>query len=225
MAAGAIIALMGVAGCGAAAHPVPRLNGPFGRGGPFAAGPAAASHASPASGPGERAVKVDGSTAMDGFRGMPWLLALGAGVGASAPSAVRPGTGTPADAAAGFYQAFYTQRFTAACGFVAPGQRAGCPARLRGSRGSTDALRIPAIGFSVVKGARALVTMTGTLCRAGGGCIGQRNPRWIFGNSYTFDQLWALTAGDGGNPLTVTPLIMDAGRWYVDLTAAVPVPG
>ena len=277
MAAGAVVAvvaLTGVAGCGAAgsggaagagpgagANGALGFNGPFGLGGPFAGGPfaggritgdgnsgagvtggensgggitggensgagitgggmGAAGLAGTASGKGRGAVKVDGSTALDGVAGLPWLFALGAGVRATAPHAVRPGTSSPADAAAGFYQAFYDQRFTAACDYVAPARRAGCPVLLRESGGSADALRTPAIGFTVVKGAQALVTMTGVLCRAASGCVGQHDPHWIFDGSYTFDQLWALTAGAGGNPLTVTPLTMDAGHWYVDLDAA-----
>jgi hypothetical protein len=270
MAAGAVIALAGIAGCGgggpvgatgaggvtgqsvaAAANGALGLNGPFGRGGPFegggigaagragtagtrgtagtgggksgtaaASGPAGRSEDKVAGRAGGSEVKVGGSAAMDGVEGMPWLFALGAGVSASAPQTVRPGTGSPADAATGFYQAFYGQRFAAACDYVAPAQRSGCPARLRGSAGSADALRTPAIGFAVVKGGQALVTMTGALCRAASGCIGQQDPHWVFDNSYTFGQLWARTAGAGGNPLTVTPLTRDAGRWYVDLTAA-----
>jgi hypothetical protein len=229
----------------AAANGALGLNGPFGPGGPFeggrigaagrastpstaggaggstaASGPTARSEGKVTGGAGGSKVKVGGSAALDGVKGMRWLFALGAGVSASAPQAVRPGTGSPADAAAGFYQAFYDQRFAAACDYVAPAQRPGCPARLRGSAGSADALRTPAIGFAVVKGGQALVTMTGALCRAASGCIGQQNPHWVFDNSYTFGQLWALTAGAGGNPLTVTPLTRDAGRWYVDLTAA-----
>ena len=292
MAAGAVVAvvaLTGVAGCGAAgsggaagagpgagANGALGFNGPFGLGGPFEGGGitgggasgggitgggitgggtsgggitgagnsgagitgggtsgagitgggnsgggiGAAGLAGTASGKSRGAVKVDGSTALDGVAGLPWLFALGAGVRATAPHAVRPGTSSPADAAAGFYQAFYDQRFTAACDYVAPARQAGCPVLLRASSGSADALRTPAIGFTVVKGAQALVTMTGVLCRAASGCVGQHDPHWIFDSSYTFDQLWALTAGAGGNPLTVTPLTKDAGRWYVDLDAA-----
>jgi hypothetical protein len=226
MAAGAVIALVGIAGCGAAANPAPAFNGPYGRGGPFAAGQAgAAGPAGPAGGKSGHAVRVDGSVALDGVTGLPWLFALGAGVQVSAPSTVRAGTGTPADAAAGFYQAFYAQRFPQACGYVVPAQRPGCPARLRGSRGRADVLRTAAIGFAVEKGDQALVTMTGALCRAAAGCAGQQDPGWIFANSRTFDQLWAMTAANGGNPLTVTPLTRDAGHWYVDLTAAAPVAG
>lgn len=215
MAAGAVIALFGIAGCGAAAHPAPAFNGPYGRGGPFAAGTARAA----ASGDRGPAVQVGGSTALDGVTGLPWLFAIGAGVQVSAPATARAATDTPADATAGFYQAFYAQRFPQACGYVAPAQRAGCPARLRGA-GGADVLRVPAIGFVVQKADQALVTMTGVLCRPVAGCLGQQNPGWIFADSRTFDQLWALTGANGGNPLTVTPLVSDAGQWYVDLAAA-----
>jgi hypothetical protein len=153
---------------------------------------------------------------------MSWLPALGSGVNASAPQAVRPGTDSPADAAAGFYDAFYDQRFPAACGYVAPAGRARCPVLLRESGGSADSLLSPAIGFVVVKGTQALVSMTGLLCRSGTSCVGQHNPHWAFSSPATFGQLWALTAREGGNPLTVTPLTQVAGRWYVDLTPSAP---
>lgn len=220
------------------------LNGPYGLEGPFegsgdaaaeklsadAAGAAGtllggtstagvagtAGWAKPSGGTSGVAVRVDGSTALDGVIGMPWLFALGPGVNASAPQSVQPGTNSPADAAAGFYDARYTQRFATACEYVTPAQQPGCPVLLRESSGA-DSLHNAAIGFVVIKGTEALVTMTGLLCRAASDCAAQHNAHWIFGYSYTFDRLWALTAGAGGNPLTVTPLARVAGRWYVNL--------
>jgi hypothetical protein len=236
----AIIALIGIAGCGASgsnravrSDATLAFNGPYGIGGPFE-GLGAAGKALGGTSPvrvggsltrvggslarvGGAAVQVGGSTALEGKAGMPWLFALGPGVSASAPESVQPGTDSPADAAAGFYDAFYAKRFAAACDYVAPAQQANCPALLRKSSGSADSLDTPAIGFVVIKGNEALVTMTGLLCRTGTGCVGQHNAHWIFGASHTFDQLWSLTASQGGNPLTVTPFTKIAGRWYLDL--------
>jgi len=242
------VAGCGVAGSSGAtgANAALGLNGPYGLRGPFEGNWAAGAEnvgvgatgtadtllggtgtarlsgtAGPANGSGGKSggtVRVDGSTALDGVHGMPWLFALGAGVSAGAPASVQPGTSSPADAAAGFYDAFYAQRLTAACGYVAPAQQANCPVLLRESGGSADSLHSPAIGFVVIKGTEALVTMTGLLCHATAGCSAQHNAHWIFGASCTFDRLWALTAREGGNPLTVTPLTQVAGRWYVDLT-------
>ena len=172
---------------------------------------------------GASAVQVGGSTALEGRVGMPWLFALGPGVSASAPESVQPGTDSPADAAAGFYDAFYARRFAAACDYVAPAQQANCLALLRKSGGSADSLDSPAIGFVVVKGNEALVTMTGLLCRTATGCVGQHNAHWIFLTSRTFDQLWSLTTSQGGNPLTVTPFTNVAGRWYLDLRPSASV--
>lgn len=220
------------------------LNGPFGLGGPFEGPPAAgtasggllggadataghgtAGHATAglansSDGRPGVTVQVSGSTALVGARGLPWLVPLGYGVGVTAPLSVRPGTDSPADAAAGFYDAFYEQRFGAACGYVVPWEQASCPVLLRESAGSADTLHTPAIGFQVVKGSRALVTMTGLLCRTATGCVGQHNTHWIFGMYYSFDTLWTLTARHGGNPLTVTPFTEVAGRWYLDLKPA-----
>jgi hypothetical protein len=253
LAAGAVIALFCIAGCGAAApggadaaataNQGLGFNGPYGPGGPFerhrpvpaaSAGPAgssgtllggtsvpavsaAAGFANAASGKQETAVRVGGSTALEGARTLPWLTALGPGVSVSAPLSVQPGTDSPADAAAGFYDAFYARRLATACDFVPPAQRAGCPALLRASSGSADTLDSPAIGFVVTKGDEALVTMTGLLCRAAGGCVAQHDAHWSFGMSYAFGTLWSLTARDGGNPLTVTPFRKVAGRWYLAL--------
>src|SRR6185437_15857699 len=103
MAAGAVITLVGIAGCGAADNPAPAFNGPYGRGGPFVA--SAARPAAPATGTGTGghgpAVQVGGSTALDGVTGLPWLFAIGAGVEVSAPATVRAAADTPADATAG----------------------------------------------------------------------------------------------------------------------------
>ncbi len=126
-----------------------------------------------------RVVRVDGSTALERNR-VPWLTALGAGVSVNAPRSVRPGTDSPADAAAGFYQAFYGRRLPAACGYVVPAQRAGCAGRLGAASGRAGSLRSPAIGFVVTKGAVAIVTMTGLVCGANGttagNCLGQHDP-------------------------------------------------
>jgi hypothetical protein len=254
MAAGAIIALFCIAGCGAAgpvradaaatANNGLGFNGPYGLGGPFEgrqAAPAASGGAAGSSGTllggtsapavsataglanassGKKGlvVQVGGSTALEGIRALPWLVVLGAGVSVSAPLSVQPGTDSPADAAAGFYDAFYEQRFATACHFVPPAQRASCPVLLRESTGSADTLYNPAIGFVATTGHRALVTMTGLLCRPAGGCVGQHNAHWSFGMSYSFGKLWSLTARDGGNPLTLTPFVQVAGHWYLDLT-------
>jgi hypothetical protein len=231
LAAGAIIALIGIAGCGASgsnrtvgSDATLAFNGAYGPGGPFeglgAAGKAPGDPARVGRSTvqvGVSPVQVGGSTALEGVAGLRWLFALGPGVSASAPESVQPGTDSPADAAAGFYDAFYAKRFAAACDYVAPAQQANCPALLRKSGGSADSLDSPAIGFVVTKGNEALVTMTGLLCRAATGCIAQHNAQWIFGDSYTFDQLWSLTASQGGNPLTVTPFTKVAGHWYLDL--------
>jgi hypothetical protein len=230
---GAIIALIGIAGCGASgsnrtvrSDATLAFNGPYGLGGPFeglgAAGKALGDTArvgrsSSTVQVGGPPVQVGGSTALAGAAHLRWLFALGPGVSASAPESVQPGTESPADAAAGFYDAFYAKRFAAACDYVTPAQRANCPALLRESRGSAESLDSPAIGFVVTKGSEALVTMTGLLCRAATGCIAQHNAHWIFGDSHTFDQLWSLTASQGGNPLTVTPFTKVGGRWYLDL--------
>ena len=144
MAASAVIALVGIAGCGAAGS-----SSAIGASASGVTGTAGLANTT--SGKGWSTGKVDGSTALEGAAGLPWLSALGAGVSASAPRAVRPGTDSPADATAGFYDAFYDQRFPAACGYVAPAQRAGCPVLPRESGGSADALRSAAIGFGSLK--------------------------------------------------------------------------
>ena len=164
--------------------------------------------------------RVYGSTALNGSHKVPWLAALGYGVSVSAPQTVSPGTATPGDAEAGFYDAFYTGRLAVACRYVVPAQRGRCAASLRGSLAAAGSLRNAAVGFVVAKGDLAIVTMTGLVCggrAAPAGCLGQRDPAYVFGYAVTFETLWARVEADGGNPLTATPLRRVAGRWYVDL--------
>ena len=170
-------------------------------------------------------VRVDGSVALEGEGArVPWLATIGAGVSVDAPRSVRAGSATPAEAATGFYQAFFGRRLADACGFVAPAQRAGCPVRLAAASGGAGSLRRSAIGLVVTKGAAALVTMTGVVCAPNGTppshCIGQYDPQWVFGHDYPFDELWDRIAQHGGNPLTATPFQRVAGHWYLDLTPA-----
>jgi hypothetical protein len=242
----ALAVLAAITGCGGtgpdaavAADATTAVNGPYGAGGPFAtaaaagaaaaastatATPAATGTAGLASTTGRTraaVVRVDGSTALYGSHTVSWLTSLGFGITVSAPLTVRAGTASPADAAAGFYDAFYAGRLAAACGYAVPGPRAQCAAALARARAAAGTLRNAATGFVVAKDTEALVTMTGLVC--GGradpnGCLGQEDPAWIFENDPAFDTLWARIAREGGNPLTATPLRQVAGHWYVDLT-------
>ena len=225
------------------------LNGPYGVGGPFAtvspvgtAAPArtaapgvtvtpavsvtraVAGSGAVAGSAGRAGARVDGSTALSGSHKVPWLAALGYGVNVSAPQTVHPGTATPGDAEAGFYDAFYGRRPAAACGYAVPGERSRCAASLRSALAAAGSLRNAAVGFVVMKGDEAIVTMTGLVCggrTAPAGCLGQPDPAWVFGNAVTFDALWARIARAGGNPVTATPLRRVAGHWYVDLSLPV----
>ena len=247
LAAVALAATAALAGChggpavAAATVAAGPVNGPYGAGGPYAAGPSqhsASQHSAsqhtggqqavaisaPAGGGrdarGPAAVRVGGSIQLNQSRGIWWLPELGAGVSATAPATVRPGTASAADAEAGFYDTFYAGRMTAACGYVVPGERAGCLPRLTRAAAVAGTLRDAAIGYVVAKGSAALVSMTGLICggpSAPDGCLGQHSGGWVFEERQTFDTLWARLAAAGGNPLTATPLRLLAGHWYVDL--------
>jgi hypothetical protein len=246
MAYGAIITAAGLAGAvlagcgspGSGGADAAALNGVYGTGGPFATlggqppdaqlaggGLAGGGQTRHGGGASRRVARVAGSTAMEGsgYR-VPWLPPLGAGVAVTAPRSVRPGTGSPASAAAGFYQAFYGKQPASACAWVVPSQRAGCPARLGAASGRAGTLRDPAVGFVVTRGPAAIVTMTGVTCGANGTraahCIAQRDPAWVFGQHYPFADLWSRLAAAGGNPLTATPFQRVAGHWYLNLRPA-----
>jgi hypothetical protein len=249
----AMAALAGCGSSGSDGAGVAGLNGIYGPGGPYAAAaartptgllagtgtpgttgagtPSVKGTGSGAGKPGAAGraaypvIRVDGSVALEGTGGrVSWLTAIGAGVSVNAPRSVRAGNDTPADAATGFYQAFYGRRLADACGYVAPSQRADCPARLAAASSRAGSLRSPAIGLVVVKGAAAIVTMTGVVCGPNGTrashCLGQYDPQWVFARDYPFDELWDRIAQHGGNPLTATPFQRVAGRWYLDLAPA-----
>jgi hypothetical protein len=235
LAAGALAATAALAGCGggstdaATASAAGSVNGPYGAGGPYSApGAHAGGQRAAASGAGsggraalEATGPVDGSTQLNESHGIWWLPELGPGVNATAPETVRPGTASAADAEAGFYDAFYAGRMTAACGYVVPGERRGCAARLARAAPGAGSLRDAEIGYVVAEGDAALVSMTGVVCgshAAPDSCLGQRSGGWFFEQRETFVVLWARLAAAGGNPLTATPLRLMAGRWYVDLT-------
>ena len=237
LALGALAATAALAGCGggptdaATAVPAGSVNGPYGAGGPYAApsGHAGGQQAASGTGSGGRAARgtgagpVDGSTQLSESHGIWWLPELGPGVSATAPATVRPGTGSAADAETGFYETFYAGQMDAACGYVVPGERRGCPARLARAAPGAGSLRDAAIGYVVAEGSAALVSMTGLVCgshAAPDRCLGQHSGGWVFEQRETFDTLWARLAAAGGNPLTATPLRLVAGRWYVDLTPA-----
>jgi hypothetical protein len=228
IAVGVIAALaVVITGCGSgSAGAVRGLNGPYGildLSGTSAALPSATSgtvRAVTASQAGATAVTVAGSIALEGTHRIPWLFALGTGFSLTAPQTVRPGTGTPADAEAGFYDSFYDGRLTVACDYVVPAQRGNCAAKLGRSTVGAGSLRDAAIGWVVTEGSTAIVTMTGLICGNGGtsgGCVAQYNPHWIFHHLYAYDKLWAVVTWEGLNPLTATPLLRVAGHWYVDL--------
>ena len=228
----------GAAGVAPAAATGP-VNGPYGPGGPYAAPRQhGAGHHTGAQQIAQAAVSrpgtsewaafevaarpVSGSVQLNQSHGIWWLPELGPGVSATAPATVRPGTGSAADAAAGFYDAFYAGRMAAACGYVIPGERGGCPTQLTGAAPAAGSLLDAAIGYVVAKGDAALVSMTGLVCdgqAAPDGCLGQHTGGYVFEQRETFDILWGRLAAAGGNPVTATPVRLIAGRWYVDLTA------
>jgi hypothetical protein len=233
LAAGALAATAALAGCGGgptdAATASAPVNGAYGAGGPYSAPGAhtgGQQAAASGAGTGGRAALqatglVDGSTQLNESHGIWWLPELGPGVSATAPETVRPGTDSAADAEAGFYDAFYSGRMTTACGYVVPGERRGCAARLARAAPGAGSLRDAAIGYVVAEGDAALVSLTGVVCgsrAAPDSCLGQRSGGWVFEQRETFAVLWARLAAAGGNPLTATPLRLLAGHWYVDLT-------
>ncbi len=238
LAAGALAVTVALAGCGggpadvATAVTAGSVNGPYGAGGPYTApgghtGGQQAADSRPGRGGGAAfraaANSVDGSAQLNESHGIWWLPELGPGVSATGPATVRPGTASAADAEAGFYDTFYAGRMAAACGYVLPGERRGCPARLARAASGAGSLQDAAIGYVVAEGNAALVSMTGLVCgsrAAPGGCLGQHSGGWVFEHDETFDTLWGLLAAAGGNPLTATPLRLAAGHWYVDLTPA-----
>ena len=216
MAAGALAALAGITGCGAAGpdaagtSATPGLNGPYGAGGPFAtitkadpvaAGATAAATATATASPNgtgtDRAgtdstvmtglARIDGSTALNGSHSVSWLSALGYGVNVSAPQDVRQSTASPGDAEAGFYDAYYDRRPATACGYVVPAERAQCPASLRRSLPTAGSLRNAAVGFVVVKADEAIVTLTGLVCG------GRAAPDGCLGQH---DPAWVFTGAD-----------------------------
>jgi hypothetical protein len=233
LAVGSVAALLAVAGCGASAADNVLDDGNTGAHAAAAVALAATTMRLPVGNIAATAdphpglaisvrpirIGVSGSMALVGVHRVPWLPALGPGVSLTAPLTVTPGTDSPADAAAGFYQAYYAQRYAAACGYVAPAQRPGC-AELLGRSTVSYSLVSLALGFIVAKDAKALVTMTGAICQGAGRarqCATETSSHWVFNDGVLFDELWPLTARQTLNPLVMTPCSQVGGHWYVAL--------
>jgi hypothetical protein len=163
---------------------------------------------------------IAGSTATTGGTPTAWETALGSGIQVSAPKTVTPGTDSPADAVAGYYDAFLANKPFAVCAYVQPSAQATCKTdAANGQLSDTGGqfLTNPAIGYVVVKGTQALVTLAGTECVAGaptgGSC--QVAPDAAFDESVTFDSLYQRA----GNPM-LNPCAEVSGKWYLAAAAA-----
>jgi hypothetical protein len=83
-----------------------------------------------------------------------------------------------------------------------------------------------ALGYIAIKGAQALVGVTGTECDPGEKpeCVGNTDPAAIFSTYTPFSELFSEAVveqnPETGNAYTLTPCVLVRGKWYLDIPAS-----
>ncbi|HEU5002190.1 MAG TPA: hypothetical protein VFW71_05350 [Actinomycetota bacterium] len=128
---------------------------------------------------------------------------------------VAPSHATPAGANAGFLDASINGDFDTACSYALPSEQANCQTVLPKGQNTTVQNGPLTLGNVFTSGNQALVTLIGTICAPGVGCVTNTNPS---------TGLPANTAGfpaayqDALSNFNLTqPCEQSGGQWYVDL--------
>lgn len=142
-------------------------------------------------------------------------------IGSPAPSStglavtgVAPGHGSPAAANAGFLNASVKGDFEGACAYALPSEQPTCKTLL--GQSSTAVQGSPLrVGNVVTNGNQALVTLLGTICASGAGCVTNTDPNaGLPANAAAF----AAAYENALNNFNLTqPCQQSGGQWYIDL--------
>lgn len=143
-------------------------------------------------------------------------------IGSPAPSPtgvaianVAPGHGSPAGANAGFLNASINGDFDTACSYALPSEQPNCRAVLPTGQNTTVQNGPLTLGNVFISGNQALVTLLGTICAPGVGCVSNTNPNaGLPANTAGFPAAYQNALS---NFNLTQPCEQEGGQWYVDL--------
>jgi len=147
-----------------------------------------------------------------------WAAALGPGVTVVPPQAVTPGQGSPGAVTAAEFSALNTKKTTSFCKYGMPNQAAMCVSELSQVRASQlPFLKNANIGYVAIKGAKAVVGITGTFCTPGQKpeCFTNTDPAAVFSTVHSFSGLWKNAISNNPTSYSLTPCEKVGGKWYI----------
>lgn len=104
--------------------------------------------------------------------------------------------------------------FTQVCSLAPDAQRSKCRNDLRSLSAGSVSYKV-AVGNVIVSGNRALLVMTGTVCLGTGQCLSNHDVNAAMTSGQTFDQAYAVAAGNNSSSPFIVPLVQQDGKWYV----------
>lgn len=142
----------------------------------------------------------------------PATVSSSSSVASGSPSAAA--SNTPLAVAREFIAAVRAHDGAGACALVVPSGQAQCNSQFAPLLAQAT-FSNPAFHQTVVRGDRALVSITGQLCIAGH-CQGATDPdSGMPSATLTFDQAWALTKTPSTLATAASPCQQVNGKWYV----------
>ena len=128
---------------------------------------------------------------------------------------VAPGHGSPAGANAGFLNASINGDFDTACSYALPSEQPNCKTVLPNGQNTTVQNGPLTLGNVFTSGNQALVTLLGTICAPGVGCVTNTNPSaGLPANTAGFPAAYQNALS---NFNLTQPCEQAGGQWYVDL--------
>lgn len=136
---------------------------------------------------------------------------------AAQASVIAPGHGTPEDAVAGLIQAELADNSSLVCSYLVPSSQATCDQQAQ-QQPLPAFTGNPTVAGGITSASEALVSVTGSICVAGGACAGNSDPgQGMPDVGVTFAQAYeqALESSGSFSPI---PCIEENGMWYANTT-------
>lgn len=156
-----------------------------------------------------------------------WAAALGSGVTIVPPGPASPGNNSPDEVMAGVVTAITSGHYSDACKYFQPSAQSQCNTAMSAVTPAEAASQLPTfknfgIGYTAIKGSKALVGTTGTVCDQQNtpACYTNTDPAAIFSSGQPFDSLWTQAGNSSGSSYTLAQVVEVNGSWYASSSGA-----
>jgi hypothetical protein len=132
------------------------------------------------------------------------------------------GDGSPGGTLLAVVAADQSGDYKGICAYYPPAEQSACDSTM-GSipvaslSGSLPVYKNIAVTYTAIKGAEALVGVTGSVCTPNQtpSCFTNSDPAAIFDSGKSFDTLWTETTSAGSRAYSLAQLTEAGGKWYL----------